>query len=96
MAADKPDRTKGNLAGALGSPGLGDGWCCLLRAPWAVRAGDGPDHDLPFQQNGFEPDQHAWVVQRDVGVGAVIVDQDADLAGVSHRARAMPALYADR
>ena len=77
---------------------MGDGWCCLLRAQWAVRAGNGPDHDLPFQQNGFEPDQHAWVVQRDVGVGAVIVDQDEDLAGgvLSHKARAMPALYADR
>jgi hypothetical protein len=36
---------------------------------------------VPFPQKGFESDQHAWVVQRDVGVRAGVVDQDPDLAG---------------
>ena len=53
----------------------------LCRASRAVCAGDGADHDLSFHQEGFEPDEHARVVQCNVGVGSVVVDQDLDSAG---------------
>ena len=53
----------------------------LCRASRAVFAINGADHDLPFDQEGFESDEHAGVVQWDVGVGAVVVDQDPDFAG---------------
>src|SRR5664279_1135837 len=53
----------------------------LCRASWAVLARDGADYDLSFRREGFEPDEHARVVQCNVCVGSVVVDQDLDLAG---------------
>jgi uncharacterized protein YfaT (DUF1175 family) len=53
---------------------------CLMRASWAVRAGDDADHDAPVDQQGFESD-HARVVQRDVDMDPATVDQDTDCAG---------------
>ena len=53
----------------------------LCHASRAVCAGDGADHDVPFHQEGLESDEHAWVVQWDVGVRPVVVDQDPDFAG---------------